>query len=141
LQVPLFDAPVGVLVGRADGGADVHVPGDRAIGVGLSLEPGDEPGPGAVALPAPEQVAAPVPGSLAFRHITAGSNGPGPPSYAVYQLPSRPHRRPARFTPCGSNGSSRAHWLFVRYPRSQSVIIHGRDPLPQQTLAGPVACL
>lgn len=72
---PLFRGPGGVLVGPADGGVDIHVPGDQALRVRLSLELSDDPAPGAIA---------------------PGSTGTGPPPDAVYQLPSRPHRRTAR---------------------------------------------
>lgn len=49
-----------MLVGPADGGVDIHVSGDQALRVRLSLELSDEP------------------------------------PNAVYQLPSRPHRRTAQ---------------------------------------------
>lgn len=63
-----FRCPGGVLVGPADGGVDIHVPGDQALRVRLSLELSDDPGPRAIALPAPEQVVDPFPGPVAFRH-------------------------------------------------------------------------
>jgi hypothetical protein len=61
LEIPLR-RPSRMLVGPADRGVDVHVPGDQALGIRLGLHLSDDPGPGAIALPAPEQVIDPVHG-------------------------------------------------------------------------------
>lgn len=91
-----FSPPGGVLVGPADRGVDVHLPGDQALRVRLGLALGDDQGPGTIALPAPEQVIDPVPRAVALGHITPRSTSTGPPPYAVYQLPPRPHPWTAR---------------------------------------------
>lgn len=113
-----FRRPGRVLVGPADGGVDVHVPDVQALRVCLGLEPGDDPGPDAVPVPASEQVIHPVPGPVAFRHIAPGSTGPGPPPHASISCRRvRTGGRPG-LMPCGSNGSRRAHWPSVRSLRS-----------------------
>lgn len=66
---PYFHRSGGILVGPADGGIDVDMPGDQALGVCLGLEPGEDPRPGAVPLPAPEQVIDPVPRPITFGHV------------------------------------------------------------------------
>ncbi len=80
----------------ADGGVDAEVPGDQAFRVGIGLEPLEYPLPYAVTLPPAEQVVDPVPRSVAFGHVTPRGARAGPPPYAVYQLPPRPHLRSAR---------------------------------------------
>lgn len=128
---PPFRRPGGVRVSPADGGIDVHIPRDQTLRIGLGLELGDDPRPRAIALPPSEQVVDPVPRAVPLGHITPGRTSSGPPPYAVYQLPPSPHRRTAGLMPCGNNGSSRAHWLFVRSPR-----LTKRDhPRPRSTFA------
>lgn len=91
-----FSPPGGVLMGSADRRVDVHVPGDQAPRVRLSLEPGDNPSSGAVPLPTPEEVADAIPRAVPLGHIPPRGAGPSPPPYAVYQLSPSPHRRTAR---------------------------------------------
>jgi hypothetical protein len=93
---PPFRRSGGVLVSPAEGRVDTHVPGDQALRVRLGLESGDDLGPGAIPLPAPDQVIDPIPRPVPFWHIPPWGTGPGPPPYAVYQLPPRPQRRTAR---------------------------------------------
>lgn len=95
---PPFRRSGGVLVGPADGGVDVHVPGDQHLGVRLGLQLGEDPRP------------------------AAGTSRQGAPVRVRHRMPSmsclRVHTcgRPG-FMPRGSRGSSRAHWPFVRSPR------------------------
>jgi len=48
-------------VGADDGGIDVDVPVDQALGLGPALQFGEDPLPGAVTLPPAEEVAHPAP--------------------------------------------------------------------------------
>jgi hypothetical protein len=79
------------------------------------LEPGDDLCPGAVALPAPEQVVDPLPRATPLEHIPPGSTGPGPPPYAGYQLLPRPHPWTARLDALRQR---RLHCSSVRSPRA-----------------------
>lgn len=56
---PPFPRPGGVLVGPADGGIDVDLPGDQVLRIRLGLELDEDVLPGSVALPAAEQVVHP----------------------------------------------------------------------------------
>jgi hypothetical protein len=89
LEVPPSHRSCGMLMGPADSGVDVHVPGDQAVRIRLSLELGDDPCPGAVPLPAPEQVVDPVLRSVTLWH--APPLGPG--SGVRHRMPSISCRR------------------------------------------------
>lgn len=70
----------------ADGGIDVEVPGDQVLGTGPSLKFGEDALPGALALPAAEQVL-----RRAHGPYSAGMSHHGMPEpYAVDQLPPGP---------------------------------------------------
>lgn len=77
----------------ADRGVDVDVPGDEFLGIGLGLQLGEDPLPGAVPLPATEKVVHPGPRAVSLGHIPPRSTGTGAKPYAVDQLPSGPYRR------------------------------------------------
>jgi hypothetical protein len=53
LRIRLFAGTGGMLVRTGDGRVHGHVPGDQADRVSSALQPGQDPRPGAVALPAP----------------------------------------------------------------------------------------
>ncbi len=101
----LFRRP-DVLVVSADSGGDVHLPGDQALRVGLSLHLGHDPRPSAISLSEFGTGRRPSPRSVAFRHIT-----PGVPVRVRHRIPSiscrRVHTggRPC-LMPCGNNDSS-----------------------------------
>jgi hypothetical protein len=90
-----FPRSGGVLVGPADGGVDVEVPGDQVLGIGPGLEFGEDALPGAVALPPAEQVVRPAPRPVLGGHVSPRDAGTNPEPYAVDQLPPGPYRWPA----------------------------------------------
>jgi hypothetical protein len=96
LVVGGLKAGVEVLQRRLRDGQRVGVPGDQAPRVGLGLQLYKDLLLGAVPLPAPEQVVGAVPRSVPLRHVAPRRTGPGPPPYAVDQLPPPPRLRPAR---------------------------------------------
>ena len=96
LQVTLPAGPGRMLVGAADRGVDIQVPRNRTLRVGQGLKPGEDPLPGAVALPPAEQVVDPAPRPVLDGDIPPRNSGPDPEPYAVDQLPSRPDGRPTR---------------------------------------------
>lgn len=123
-------------MGPADCGVDVDVPGDQTLGVGPSLQGGEDPLPGAVPLPAAEQVIHPPPGPVPLWDIPPWRPSPGPPPYAVDQLPPGPCRRPARLLALRQQRFQHRP-LRIRQistchePRS----FHAQDPLPIHALA------
>lgn len=102
---PPFTRPGGVLMSAGNGGVHADIPRDQAFCVGLGLQLFEDSLPGAVTLPPPEQVVGPVPRSVALREVPPRSAGPGPPPYAIDQLPMRPGPRTARLL------AHRQQWL------------------------------
>jgi hypothetical protein len=69
--------------------------GDQPGGVGAGLQPEQDPGPGAVALPAAKQPVDGLPAPVAVGHVTPRRTDPGPPSNPVDELAFGPLRRAA----------------------------------------------
>ncbi|GAA2974596.1 hypothetical protein GCM10010446_68550 [Streptomyces enissocaesilis] len=117
-QVTLLAGPGRMLVGAADRGVDAQVPRDRTLRVGQSLEPGKDPLPSAVPLPATEQVVDPAPRSVLGGYVPPRNTGTDPEPYTVGQMPPRPDGRRSRLgPPFGNSGSRTAHCSSVRSPR------------------------
>lgn len=93
LQVPLSPRPCSVLVGPADGGVDVEVPGDQVLRLRAGLELGEDPLPGAIPLPTTEQVLHPAPRPVLPGHVPPRDAGTDPEPYAVDQLSPAPYHR------------------------------------------------
>ncbi len=90
-----------VLVRPGNGGIDAHVPGDQTVCVGLLLQRGQDPCPGAIALPSPVPSVHGAPVPVAVRHVPPWRAGAYPPPDSVDELPFAPLRRPAWFLRCG----------------------------------------
>lgn len=93
-------------------------PGDQALGIRRGLERGEDLSPGAVPPPAPEQVVEPAPRPVAFRYVTPGGAGAGPPPCASDPLTARPHLRHARVQQFATACCRRAHRPPHRAPYS-----------------------
>ena len=110
-----FACPGGVLVGAGNGGVDADVPADQPGRISAGLEPGQDPGLGAVALPAAKQPVDGLPPPVAGGHISPGRTA----TRVRHRIPSM-SRRLVRFggrpdlVPVGSSGASIAHWVSVR---------------------------
>lgn len=87
LQVAPLSGPGRMLMSPAHRGVDAQIPRDLAFRVGQGLEPGEDPVPGAVPLPSPEQVIGPAPRPVLGGHLPPWNTGPDPEPYAVDQLP------------------------------------------------------
>ncbi len=137
LQVALLAGPGRVLMGAADRGVDAQVPDDRAFRVGQGLKPGEDPLPGAVALPPAEQVIDPAPGPVLGGDVPPRNSGPDPESYAVDQPPPRPDRRPPRLRPPRQQRLQHRP-LLVREisPRHETRSFTAQDPLSIHDLIG-----
>ena len=67
-----------------------------SVGDGAGLQLGEQPGPGAVALPGAEQAVAGLPGPVPFRDVAPRRPGADPPADAVDDLPAIPRPPPGR---------------------------------------------
>lgn len=76
-----------VLMGTADRGVDVHVPGDRTGGVRPGLQPGQDRRPDTIALPAPEEPMDRLPRTVRGWQIPPRGPDPHPPADPVDQPP------------------------------------------------------
>src|SRR5439155_4841853 len=91
----------GVLMGTGDGRVNAHVPRDQTQHISPALQPGQDPRPGAITLPASVQPVHRAPMPVAVRHVTPGRPGPYPPPDPIDQLPLAPLRRPTRLLTLG----------------------------------------
>ena len=136
---PPFAGPGGVLMGTGDGGVDADLPGDQPLGVGLGLQPGQDPLPGAIALPAAKQPIHRLPGPVAGGHIPPRRPGAGSPADPINQLAFAPVGGRPALLPLGSSGSSLAHCSLVRSPRPMPGASHATRQLLKHALgAGAV---
>src|SRR5207248_9626162 len=94
LQIRPLPGTGGVLMGTGDGRVNAHVPRDQTHRIGLTLQPGQDPRPGAITLPAPVQPVHRTPVPVTVRHVPPRRPGPYPPPDPVNQLPLAPLRRP-----------------------------------------------
>src|SRR5215203_4770488 len=124
--------PSSVLVSAHHGGVDADLPGDQPARVRLGLQGGEDPPPGAVALPAPKQPVHHLPRAIAGGHVPPWPAGPGPPADPVDQLPLAPRRWPARLLALGQQrlqpgpllvgqvSSSHAGSISLNHPTSET---------------------
>lgn len=89
LQVVVLTGPGRMLMGAADRGIDAKVPRDRPLRIGLGLEPGEDPLPGAVPLPSAEHFVDPASRSVVDGEVPPRDTDPDSKPYAVYQPPPR----------------------------------------------------
>lgn len=88
LQVPLLRAPAACWCARQTVESTfVHVPGDQPARVGAGLQLSEDPRPGAVALPAPEQAVRGLPRPVPLRYVPPRRTRPGPPPDRVHLVP------------------------------------------------------
>jgi len=124
-----FACPGGVLVGAGNGGVDADVPADQPGRISAGLEPGQDPGLGAVALPAAKQPVDGLPPPVAGGHISPGRTA----TRVRHRIPSMSCRlvhiggRPG-LVPVGSSGASIAHWVSVRSCRPVTGMVITRSP-------------
>jgi hypothetical protein len=106
-----------VLMRAADRGVHADVPVDTPAGIGVGLQPGQDPRPGPVALPPAEQAVDRLPRRVLLGHVTPRSTDSDPPPNPIYELPFRPFRR----TTCTQRG---------RQERGQSSPVRGGQVVP-----------
>jgi hypothetical protein len=132
--------PGSVLVRPGHRGIHADLPGDQALGVGLGLQGGENPPPGAVALPAPEQPVHRLPGPVAGGHVPPRRAGAGPPADPVDELAFAPGRWPARLLAGGQQRLQPGPLLVGQVSSSHTGSI-SRDPPTFETRPSTAAAL
>lgn len=93
LAGPPFTSTGRVLMRPRDGGIHTDIPGDQTSRVRAFLQAGQDPPPGSVSLPPPEQPIDRLPGPISCRHVPPRRTDPHPPADAIDQPASGPFRR------------------------------------------------
>src|SRR4029453_1021091 len=127
VAAPPFAGASGVLVGAGDGGVHADLPGDQPLGVGLSLQGGEDPLPAAVTLPAPKQPIPRLPWAVAGGYVPPRCPRPGAPADPVDQLAFAPPGWPAGLPARGEQRLQPGPLLISEVPSSHARSI-SRDP-------------